>query len=263
MKLEEIIDRKREKDDSYEELAHRIGFSAEKIRKMLEGEPESTDYAVLEALEEIFVSKSADEIRETQAAYKTQKRQGEFTLDDYYALPDERRVELIDGVIYDMAAPTSIHQVISLQLSIRFFEYIKSRKETCVPLNSPVDVQLDCDSKTIVQPDVTLVCDRNQLREGKIYGAPDLVIEILSKSTRKKDSIIKLNKYMDAGVQEYWIVDPEKKKIMVYDFQSDTYPVIYGFEDIIPVGIFGGDCKIDFAEIYGYIKFLYEEEDTK
>lgn len=261
MTMEEMRQRQKEENYSYEKLGKLTGFSEEKVRKNME--EKETDYSVLKAMEEVFASKPALVIREARAEYLAQKKQGEFTVDDYYALPDERRVELIDGVIYDMAAPTSIHQVISLQLSIRFFEYIKSRKETCVPLNSPVDVQLDCDSKTIVQPDVVLVCDRNQLREGKIYGAPDLVIEILSKSTRKKDSIIKLNKYMDAGVQEYWIVDPEKKKIMVYDFQSDTYPVIYGFEDIIPVGIFGGDCKIDFAEIYGYIKFLYEEEDTK
>ena len=122
------------------------------------------------------------------------------------------------------------------------------------------DVQLDCDEKTMVEPDVLIVCDRDKIINRCVYGAPDFIIEILSKSTKKKDSVIKLNKYLNAGVREYWMIDPMKKKVIVYDFDHDEYPVIYGFDGKVPVGIWNGDLAIDFAEVYDHVKFLYERE---
>ena len=71
----------------------------------------------------------------------------------------------------------------------------------------------------MVQPDVVIVCDRDKIEDRCIYGAPDFVIEVLSKSTRKKDTVIKLNKYMNAGVREYWMIDSAQKKVIVYDFE--------------------------------------------
>ena len=189
------------------------------------------------------------------------KKQGEYTLEDYYALPDERRVELIDGVIYDMSAPTTIHQMIGSEIREQLSSFIKSKKGTCIPFAAPVDVQLDCDDRTMVQPDVLVVCDRDKIIKRCIYGAPDFVVEVLSPSTKRKDGIIKLSKYISAGVREYWIVDPDKKQVVVYDFQKEDYPVIYGFGGEIPVGIFDGECRVDFAEIYEYIRFLYEKEE--
>ena len=114
--------------------------------------------------------------------------------------------------------------------------------------------QLDCDDKTIVQPDVLVLYDAGRLSGNTILGAPDLVVEVLSKATRKKDMFVKLNKYMNAGVKEYWMVDFEKMKVIVYDFLHENYPVIYGIHDVVPVGIFEGECQIDFGEIYEYLK---------
>lgn len=202
--------------------------------------------------------KDKDMVKEPQVAYQT-KRQGEYTLDDYYALPDERRVELIDGVIYDMASGSSIHQIISGELNGQLRTYIRRKKGSCIPLAAPMDVQLDCDDKTMVQPDVLVVCDRGKVIKRCIYGAPDFVVEVLSSSTKKKDMTIKLNKYMNAGVREYWMVDTDRKRVIVYDFTKERYSEIYGFDAKIPVGIFEGECVIDFAEIYGQVKFLYEE----
>ena len=110
-----------------------------------------------------------------------------------------------------------------------------------MPIASPIDVQLNCDDKTMVQPDVLVVCDREKVIRRCIYGAPDFIIEILSLTSRKKDMFTKLAKYKEAGVREYWLVDP----------------LIYGFDSKVPVMIFGGECEIDFAEIYEYISFLY------
>lgn len=202
----------------------------------------------------------ADRVSEAMPAYQV-KKQGEYTLEDYYALPDERRVELIDGVIYDMSAPTTIHQLIGLEIWGQLQKFIRKKKGTCIPFAAPVDVQLDCDDRTMVQPDVLVVCDRDKIIKRCVYGAPDFVVEVLSPSTKRKDGIIKLSKYISAGVREYWVVDPDKKQVVVYDFQKEDYPVIYGFGGEIPVGIFDGECQIDFAEIYEYMRFLYEKEE--
>mgnify|MGYP000438242551 FL=1 len=133
-------------------------------------------------------------------------------MEDYYALPEEQRVELIDGVIYDMSAPTSVHQLLGTEILLVLKDYIRKQHGRCVLIASPIDVQLDCDDKTMVQPDVIVVCDREKIQNRCIFGAPDFVAEVLSESTRKKDLVLKLNKYMTAGVREYWLVDPDRKK---------------------------------------------------
>ena len=188
------------------------------------------------------------------------KRQGEYTLEDYYAIPDERRVELIDGIIYDMAAPSFTHQLLNGKIYNRLDTFVSKKKGKCVPAMSPIDVQLDCDDKTMVQPDVIVVCDRDKIIDRCLYGAPDFVVEVLSPSSTKRDTAIKLRKYKEAGVKEYWMVDPDKKKVIVYDWTKSEIPMVYGFDSKAPVGIFCGECEIDFAEIYEEIKFLYEKE---
>ena len=193
------------------------------------------------------------------APYYAGKKQGEYTLEDYYALPEDQRVELIDGVFYNMASPLSVHQLIGGKIYQILGTYIGRKKGMCLPFVSPTDVQLDCDDKTMVQPDVFVVCDRDKITRKGIYGAPDFVVEVLSKSTKKKDMYIKLMKYMNAGVKEYWMVDPEKKIVLVHDFQNDNDVKIYGFDAGITVGIFEGDCQIDFREIDEYVSFLYEK----
>lgn len=117
------------------------------------------------------------------------------------------------------------------------------------------------DDKTMVQPDILVLCNCEKLKKRVIYGAPDMIIEILSKSTWKKDAFVKLEKYLDAGVHEYRVVDPDRKKVVVYDFGHSPTTVIYGFEEQVPVRIFGGECVIDFAEIYREIEFLYEMDE--
>ena len=118
---------------------------------------------------------------------------------------------------------------------------------------APLDVQLDCDDRTMVQPDLLVVCDRSKVQKKVVYGAPDLVVEVLSPATRRKDMSIKLAKYTEAGVREYWLVDPDKKKILVYLLEEDDLPTIYGFRDQVPVGIFGEELCVDFTQIDDYI----------
>lgn len=227
-------------------------------------ETESAEIA--EVAEEYVLSRFREEmgklgphlVSDALAEYARTKAHGRYTLEDYLALPEERRVELIDGEIYDMAAPTYIHQILGDKIQNAFDFYIERKRGSCIAVTSPIDVQLDCDDKTVVQPDVLIVCDLSKLRKGRVYGAPDLVVEVLSPSTSPKDRILKLAKYKIAGVREYWIVDPKRKRIFVYEFEKSDSAAIYGFEDVVPVGIYNGECKVDFARIYERMRPLYD-----
>ena len=198
-------------------------------------------------------------VRESATEYKyapvTGKKDGEYTLDDYYALPDERRVELIDGVFYDMSAPAVIHQKILGELFILFRECTDAHEGECEVYLSPCDVRLDRDNKTMVQPDLLVICGPYDLGAKRFEGAPNLALEILSPSTRSKDMLLKLYKYQNAGVKEYWIVDPDHETVMVYDFRNDNfYPEIYDFDAVIPIHISGGQCSIDFSRVNRALK---------
>lgn len=193
--------------------------------------------------------------------YLPMKRQGEFTVADLEQLPEDQRVELIDGVIYVLGAPTTIHQMIQLELAVQLRQYIRTNKGNCIPMLAPTDVQIECDAFTMVQPDVFVVCNRDIFTKKNVYGAPDFIVEILSPSTKKKDADIKYRKYMDAGVREYWIVDSDKEKIIVHYFadpEEAHIPRIYTFEDMVPVNIWDGDCLIDFKEIREAFSFIQD-----
>lgn len=260
MTLEQMRQRKRELGYSYEQIAELSGIPLGTVQKVLGGITKSPRYDTLSALERVLAEENPFIVREAATAYKV-KRQGEYTLEDYLALPEERRVELIDGVFYDMAAPLAGHQAIGGEICRKIRNFISDNKGKCIPLNAPVDVQLDCDDKTVVQPDVLVICDRDKFKNGRVFGAPDFVLEVLSPSTSKKDCTLKLGKYCEAGVRECWIVDPKKKRVLVYHFEVEECLTLYTFDDVVPVQIYDGKCEIDFREIYEYVKFLYETEE--
>lgn len=257
MTLTEMKQKKHELGYSNEQIAQLSGVPFGTVQKIFSGVTKHPRYATLQALEKIFAdqkpsSSGASAVKEkvfSYGTYKTEKKQGEYTLEDYYALPDDYRAELIDGVIYEMSSPNFNHQLLASRLHMALFSHILKNKGDCFALEAPMDVQLDCDNRTMVQPDVIVLCDRGKRRKFGIFGAPDLLIEILSPSTRKKDLGIKFVKYENAGVREYWIIDPDQEKVLVYDFSQEIYPVIYGFQSKIPVGIFDGKCVIDFSEV--------------
>lgn len=182
------------------------------------------------------------------------KQPGEYTIEDYYAWPKDQRVELIDGTIYIMEAPGVVHQRIAGRILSRLDASIEKRKGSCIPLPSPVDVRLDCDDKTMLQPDLIIVCDKDKIKRWGIMGAPDFILEILSRSTRRKDCTKKLQKYCDVGVREYWIIDPEKKILLTYDFMHDNLPCIYPLAGTAGLALYDGELQIDLDEIAGMIQ---------
>lgn len=167
-------------------------------------------------------------------------REHRYTSEDYWNLPEGHRAELIDGQLYNMAPPSFRHQKLVSEFTQAFGSFVKSRNGLCEVVPAPFAVNLNADDKTYVEPDISVICDRKKLTDKGCDGAPDLVIEIVSPSSRRMDYSTKNTLYSDAGVREYWIVDPEKERTTVYRYEEDAAPTIFPFTDNVPVGIFSG-----------------------
>ena len=282
MTIEEMIAKKKEFGYSCEMIAAMSGVPVSTVQKIFSGITSSPRNSTLRALAKVFewsagstsdhsylrnengtpVSYIAEDSRMNPntafsgtAALNMSSHSGK-TLSDYLALPDDVRVELIDGVFYDMAAPSMVHQSISMYISTVFTSHIDSHSGKCMTFAAPTDVQLDGDDKTVVQPDVFVICDRDKITKPRAVGAPDLIVEVVSPSSWFHDSFRKLQKYKKAGVREYWISIPDELKIIVYNFEKSDFLTEYSFNDKIPVGIWNGECEVDFKKIYEKISFM-------
>lgn len=162
------------------------------------------------------------------------------TSEDYWNLPVDERAELIDGKFYNMAPPSRIHQKLVSKLTALFNQYITDHHGSCEVYPAPFAVNLDADDKDWVEPDVSVICDPNKLTDRGCSGAPDLIFEIVSPASRKMDYSLKNMIYSQAGVREYWIVDPAKEKVVVYCYENDSDPCLYSFDADVPVGIYPG-----------------------
>ena len=260
MTIQEMKQRKAELGYSIKMLSEISGVPEGTIQKIFSGETSFPRYSTIMALEEALSPQTT--VNEPEPAYNVKPLRlshayDNYTLADREALPDDVRCELIDGKIYDMASPSVLHQRIALDIYYRLMHFVAENRGKCIPFCAPTDVQLDKDDKTVVIPDVFVVCDRDKINYKWVVGAPDLVVEVISPSTATKDIAIKLNKYRDAGVKEYWIVFPIEMRVWVYDFTKSEIPVQYTFDDKVPVGIWNGECMVDFKEIYENNSFIF------
>lgn len=245
---ERLKQRKEELGMTTASLAKLSGVPVGTINKILTGETKSPRLDTLLALEKVLFPGNAGPTAYNSREERTGK-QDNYTLTDYDALPDDVIAELIDGELIYMEASDLVHQFVSTELSFLLTSHIRQKQGNCLVFTAPLDVQLDCDDRTIVQPDVLISCRREQRINRGIFGAPDMVIEITSPSTRKRDYAKKMVKYLEAGVREYWIVDLQKKIVITYFFEEDFMPHIYPFESPVPVSIFNGECCVDLAWI--------------
>ena len=171
----------------------------------------------------------------------------DYTVEDIYALPEGTRAELIDGQIYYMAPLGRRHQNLLFSISRVIADYIDQKGGSCEVDIAPFAVFLNENDKNYVEPDIAVICDTSKLNDRGCNGAPDWIIEIVSPASRKMDYFTKLFKYRTAGVREYWIVDPLKNLILIYNFDtSDSEQYI--FADTVKAGIYE-DLYLDFSRI--------------
>ncbi len=185
---------------------------------------------------------------------------GRYTFADCLIWSEKERIEIIEGDAVMMAPPSRIHQEILTELTRQLANFLEGKR--CKVYPAPFGVRLfekDGDSPedvdTVVEPDISVVCDREKLDEYGCKGAPDFVIEILSPSTQRHDQLVKLSLYQRAGVREYWIVDPENKtvRVMLQDSGNggNTFRVheVYGAEDVAKVSVLDG-CFVELAKVF-------------
>lgn len=277
MRLEEMKKRKQELGYSVEGLARVSGIPKGTLQKIFSGQTKSPRRKTMERLAAVLKEqepvgyRTVDHVAESAEIYGTSarkqknhledgQRQGNYTIEAYFALPEDRRCELIDGVLYDMAFPTRAHQIVANYLFRRLADCIDAQDCSCYAYSAPLDVQLDRDNRTMVQPDVMVCCDPSLHVGQRVFGAPEFLAEVVSPSTRSRDLFLKASKYRAAGVKEYWILDPVKEQVLVYLFYKEDSVALYSFEDQIPVSISEGRCEICFASIRPRLERLAAQE---
>lgn len=185
------------------------------------------------------------------------KQDDRFSYADYLTWDDGQRWELIDGQAYCMTpAPNRRHQTWLGSLFVQFYEHLKDKP--CQVYLAPFDVRLpdspedgDDEISTVVQPDIVVVCDQGKLDDQGAKGAPDLVVEILSPSTSKRDITVKFELYQRHGVKEYWLLYPNEKLLQLYRLGDDGRygsPQVFGPEDLVAVPLLG-ELVVDLTRV--------------
>ena len=186
------------------------------------------------------------------------KEEDRFTYADYLTWDDDQRWELIDGEAFCMSpGPNRLHQKWLGELHRQIANYLEERP--CEVYLAPFDVRLqnlpdasDEDTITVVQPDIMVVCDRDKLDDRGIKGAPDLVVEIISPSTAKRDITVKHQLYQRHGVKEYWLLYPNDRTLLVYKLSEEgryAQPKVFGEGDVVPVPLLG-ELVIDMGKVF-------------
>ena len=179
-----------------------------------------------------------------------------YTFADVLAWDENERAEIIDGEPVMMAPPTTVHQLISMELSRQLGNYLEGKK--CLAIQAPFAVRLfekDGDNPedvdTMVEPDISIVCDRDKLDKHGCKGAPDMVVEILSPSTQRHDRLVKLGLYQRAGVREYWIVSPEEQTVQVFLQRDGSLQLheVYDRQGVAKVNVLDG-CFVELSKVF-------------
>lgn len=245
------------------QMATYSGVPIGTINKILTGETKQPRRATMEALERVFqadektlqgkrytyLQEGVSSLREPVAAYNVQPREHSWTVEEYENLHDDKRYELIDGKLILMESPTITHQRIIAEIYLQLSLQIRSKGGPCEVFLSPLDVRMVKEENTILEPDLFIVCDSEKTTGKRIEGTPDFVLEVLSPGTRRKDMVTKLGKYMDAGVREYWMIDPDKRVLLRYLAAEDWIPEIHPLEGILGLGIYEGSITVDLNAI--------------
>lgn len=243
MNINDLRKIKEKENMSYETISELSGIPLDIVTKIFSGEIKEPKYMSLLAMEQVIVRKKKipfyyDEKQEQpclireQVAYNFDARR--YYVEDIRQLCAGVRVEIIDGKFHTMSTPNRMHQFLSVNISARMFNHIEKNKRKCHIYTAPLGVRLFADDETWVEPDILVICKRKEiLTEQGCDGAPDLIVEIVSPSNSFHDYVTKLMKYQQAGVREYWIVDPRTERVSVIYFENTEKNAEYKYDDMI------------------------------
>jgi len=190
--------------------------------------------------------------------------QNPYTYADYAKWETNERYELVDGVPYMMAAPTTEHQDITGDVFHQLKNILSGKP--CKPYISPVDVCLSGkreNDKTVVQPDILVVCDRSKIEKNFINGAPEFVIEVLSPSNRSEVFVLKLKRYLMFGVKELWTIDPSDKSVSIFLLKNNKFEMTNIQNPInVPVSILD-NCEINVQAAFAAANITYADMDEE
>ena len=179
------------------------------------------------------------------------QRDIKYTYADYATWDGDERYELITGIPYLMASPSEAHQRISMRLIMQLGGFLQGKP--CELFHAPFDVCLPADGDeddTVVQPDLLVVCDKTKLDGKRCNGVPDMIIEIVSPSSSGHDRLTKFNLYLNAGVREYWVVDPDVSAVQIHLLTEAGYTAsAYGIADTVNVHVLDG-CQIHLEDVF-------------
>lgn len=244
------------------EIAELSSIPIEIVDKIFSGEIKEPKYATLLAIEQVLVRKEKIPfyydtfrqepclIREESVAYKYNARK--YTMKDIEQLSEGTMVELINGKLHYITAPNRMHQFLVTNILAGMFKHIKEKQGKCHVYPAPLGVCLLEEDETFVLPDIVLVCRKDVLTDAGCEGAPDLVVEVVSRGNASHDYITKLAKYKQIGVREYWIVDSSQKKVSLVNYEDAGKSGEYSYEEAIHSCVLEGfEIRIaDFIEEY-------------
>lgn len=250
MDILELKEKKKKSGMTNQEIAKLSGIPVSTVNKIFSGATKNPRYGTLLAIEEVLSVKEKipfafDSLREEpmllkEGAAAYQYRARTYNGEDIENLEEGVRAELIKGYLYMLAAPSRIHQYILVELLFQIQSHIRGNHGSCQVYPAPFDVRLFGDDSVVVQPDISVICRPDILTDRGCCGAPDWVLEIVSAGNASHDYVTKLMQYQKAGVREYWIIDPEKHMVFVYDFENPKRTDTYAFGGEIPVGVLEG-----------------------
>ena len=263
MTIEEMRKKKQELGYSVADLSEETGIPVGTLTKIFSGQTQQPRRSTIQTLERFFAEKdpwhgwvnpeyrtqtelsAANMVCEAAISYGVPvKKQGEYTVEDLELLDEWPRAELIDGVLYDMAPPRVNHSRIAQEVYLQITDYIRKKKGNCEVFIAGAGVFLEDYNKNCLIPDLFICCDEAKAEEKGIYGPPDFVLEIISPSSERKDTVIKRKKYMEAGVREYWIMDTRRGSVFVY-LKEQPIGRIHPLAGKLGMAIYDGELEID------------------
>lgn len=264
MTAEKIIELKKQTGLTNAEIAERSGLPLITVAKIMSGATKKPRQKTLDLIQRVLVPTYAlrdsftlqnghtFSLSDPGASSLLSTWGGSCSYQDFCKLPEGTLAELICGRLSYMESPNWAHSSVVDEFSFQIQTQIRQRKGDCIARQGPVDVKLDIlsDRPTVLIPDFFILCDCSKISQSGLSGAPDFVLEVLSPSTRRRDIGEKVLLYRDYGVREYWIIDPDTRRLIIYNFMDEKEnPIVLPLQGTKGLSIYDNAIKVDLDAI--------------